>query len=365
MTHENSPPIVIDQGSHHYRIGFGGHDAPKITLNCAIGDDDTTCPVDPGRKTLNIQNPMSERCVTDWDSLEKVWEHLLVDLIDSSTADGKYFLSGDHMSRTNKERMVEIAMEKFDVGGFMSMSSSLLSLYASGRVTGLVVDSGLSDTHYVPIYEGYALSDAATKTSVGGRHVTNYLKTLLDTYYTCEGMFDTHDALARIRAVKEKYAFVSSDMDKMNTDVKSNIERSVCSSYVLPDGEQLTIGREKHECTELLFQPSLIGSNDNAIHTSIMQSISRCDDEIKDEMFANIILSGGNTMFAGLKGRLQNEIQNIFPSKVINILAPADRSTSVWMGGSILASSCPCCTKSMWFTREDYTEHGPSAIHLK
>ena len=59
----------------------------------------------------------------------------------------------------------------------------------------------------------------------------------------------------------------------------------------------------------------------------------------KIKSYANIIMSGGTTMFPGITERLSKEVVALAPSTMkIKVVAPPERKFSVWIGGSILSS---------------------------
>jgi actin len=65
----------------------------------------------------------------------------------------------------------------------------------------------------------------------------------------------------------------------------------------------------------------------------------KCDMDVRRDLYSNIVLSGGNTMFDGLNTRLENEIRLLAPKNVkVKVVAPPERKFSVWIGGGILSS---------------------------
>lgn len=184
----------------------------------------------------SLKYPIQQGIITDWDNMEKIWDYAFHNKLNIAPNEHPLLLTEDPFNpKPNREKMFQIMFEKFNVPASYLSIPAVLSLYASGLTTGLVLDSGDDITHVFPIFEGKPLPDASVRFKVAGRNITEALVTrLAERGYS----FVTTSQHEVVRDMKEKLCYVAFDYELEIKD--DDIERS----YMLPDGQVITVGDE-------------------------------------------------------------------------------------------------------------------------
>jgi centractin len=375
--------LTVTKGSGVIKAGFGGDDTPKtffpswyaclpirltdvknsvgrpkhtrVMAGAVEGEKFIGKRAQELRGLLKINYPMRHGIVQDWVDMERIWHHVYSEELKTSSEEHPLLITEAPLNpKRHRSKAAEILFETFNVPALFVSIQAVLSLYASGRTTGLVLDSGDGVTHAVPVYEGFSAQNAVLRSDVAGRDVTEYLQLLLRKggYH-----FQTSSELEIVRAIKERLCFLNTPhtrADKENADQEE---------FLLPDGNVLRMSLERNRAPEVLFSPELIGSEERGCHQLVADSIQKVDMDLRRTLWGNIVLSGGTTLTKNYGDRLLSETKKIAPTDVkIKINAPPERKYSTWIGGSILASLSTF--KRMWVTAEEY-EEDPEIIHRK
>lgn len=296
--------IVIDAGSETIKAGFAGDTGPRCSLS--------------QESLVVINHPIERGCVTSWEDMETLLQHIFANELKVDQSRHSVLFIENPLVDGNKEPITQMMFEKFDVHSFYIGISSLMSLYSTGHLNGVVVESGHDQTSIVPVWAGYPVKGMMMKTNVAGRAVTSFLQELEGDY--CE--------MSEYKALKEREADLGLDHT---------------SNYF--------------KCGELLFNPSMNGFELEGIDKLLFESINGCESKMHSRLYSQISLSGGTTMLKGFHERIRSEITRLAPENMkVGVVAPEDRQLSPWVGGSILASIDQF--HSISITSHDYKENG-------
>jgi actin, other eukaryote len=359
------------------KAGFAGKDAPTAVFPSIIGR-----PMLPGiligmdqkdryygneamskRAYLTLKYPMKRSLVVNWDDMESLWFNVFYDELRVAPEEHPILISDSILSsKSQRELITQHMFECFNAPAMHIAISSILSLYASGRTTGVVLECGAGTTSVMPVYEGYAMEHANKRFDLGGSDLNVYLnKILMERGYAS---FTTSAEREIVRDIKEKMCYVAKDFDVESKFAEEST--ALEKSYELPDGNLVVMNSELFRCAEVLFQPTLCGKEMSGIHESVFDTIMKCNIDMRKSLYANILVSGGSTMFPGFAERMTKEMIGLAPSRmgeVIKVVASPQRKHSAWIGGSILASLSTF--QQMWINKADYDEHGPSIVNRK
>lgn len=424
--------IVVDLGSHTCKAGYAGEDAPKAVFPSVVGSIDQMEVDDPdnpeknsasapdsklkGKRKLYVGSQalgyrrdhmevlptIKDGVVVDWEYVESIWDHALRECLLVDPKEHPMLLAEPSSNtQQQREKVAEIMFEKYQVPALFLAKNAVLTSFASGRATALVVDSGGGSTTVAPVHDGYVLQKAVASSPVGGEFLTDCLIKSLES----KGL-----------TIKPRYSFKRKeirpgefqtvDLDFPNTSesyrlfsqrvIASDIKECVCRApdtpydessysnipmtpYELPDGQTIEIGSDRFKIPDVLFNPSLvqtipgmesfieIASSARGLPQMVIESINKCDVDIRRELFSSILLAGGTASMQQLKERLEKDLLEESPQAArVKVLASGnatERRFSVWIGGSILASLGSF--QQMWFSKSEYEEHGAPYIQRK
>ena len=355
--------MVIDLGSSSIKAGVCGSERPEKAFPSIVGHVNTKkvanqMGMSPNNNTyignsaiqaksiLNLQYPIKNGYVTDWDGLEKLFEHAY---------DPKYIDFKEHSilltdplynPTSNREKMLQLLFERFETSRVAFVNQQLLSVLANGTSTGIGVDCGENRTCSVPIYDGNILKDSIEILQVGGYHLTEgFGKILQET-----GKSYTHETN---RTIKENNCFVARDFQKATANPNFKKE------YKINGYENIELNDIRFRCPEILFQPDLFGVLKDGIHHLINNSINKINPQIRRKCYENIVISGGSSMFEGFEHRLKKEIESL-ASVNVNITALPERNYLPWKGGSVVSTFS--FFQDCYITKKEYEDEGLSVL---
>ncbi|KAJ2130024.1 centractin- actin- protein of the dynactin complex, partial [Coemansia sp. RSA 921] len=267
-------PVVIDNGSGVIKAGFAGDEQPKSFFSTSVGrpkhlrmmagavegERFIGRQAEELRGLLKVSYPLEHGVVTDWEDMERIWAYIYSDELKIMSEEHPVLLTEAPLNPSaNREQAAQIFFETFNVPAFYTSIQAVLSLYASGRTTGVVLDAGDGVSHAVPVFEGFALPHAIRRIDVAGRDVTEYLQMLLQ---KAGHNFFTSAEKEIVRQVKEKLCYVALDASKEEKELASvagrlgavgigSEARPRSDMFKLPDGNLISLGHERFRAPEI------------------------------------------------------------------------------------------------------------------
>lgn len=382
MDSQGRKVVVCDNGTGFVKCGFSGANFPahifpslvgrpilrsstKINnievKDLMVGDEASEL-----RSMLEVSYPMENGIVRNWDDMVSLYDYTFgQSKLNIDPTKCKLLLTEPPMNpMKNREKMIEVMFETYKFHGLYIAIQAVLTLYAQGILTGVVIDSGDGVTHICPVYDGFALPHLTRRLDIAGRDITRYLIKLL----LLRGYAFNHSAdFETVRQMKEKLCYVGYDIQQ---EQKLALETTVLvEQYTLPDGRVIRVGGERFEAPEALFQPHLINVESVGIAELLFNTIQAADIDTRSDLYQHIVLSGGTTMYPGLPSRLEREIKQLYLERVlkgdteklakfkIRIEDPPRRKHMVFLGGAVLAEIMKD-RNEFWMTRAEYEEKG-------
>ncbi|KAJ6244636.1 actin-5c-related [Anaeramoeba flamelloides] len=363
-------PILIDLGSDTCKVGFCG--ANECTVIPSIQGEslyENVFPVNdlPTRYVsleatnllgaLKISSVMENNKFNDWEGLERLYSFIFENQLKISNVNEHSLIQplSRRISQSDFEVLNEILFEKFSIPAlhFPDPLNCITNNYQTQ--TGVVIDCGYSNVRICSIIDRVPNVGSEVFLPYGGKHLNDHLKNLL----TKRGYYfqkSTHRKNI-FDYIKKKGCFVSqnyeTDYYKSWTSSSLEVNLSICGFEII------CIGEERFDCPELLFQPKKYMYNATPLPQSIVDCIdsSTQNKALKEELYRNIILTGGSVNFPGFTKRLESEVGTLikknYQAKVISKKNP---HLDVWYGASSLTHSNNF--NSYWLTHEYYQENG-------
>ncbi|CAM6095009.1 unnamed protein product [Calypogeia fissa] len=362
-------PAVVDPGSCLLKAGFAQPDGdPSIVIATAMTS--ASAMDESNGKKLDVSefeetlNPIERGMVKDWDAVEDLWRYVLYTGLGWELGSEGQLLIAEALltPKVARERMVQIMFESFNVAGLYAVEQAVLSLYAMGRITGVAVDIGHGKIDIAPVWEGTVQHNAVKRFELGGQDLTLLLGMELARAHPKVKL-----SLATVERLKELYGAVAEDQTAYSD---SSIDCDTVE-HTLPDGQVISVGRERLTVGEALFQPSLLGVEEYSIVEQMLRSVSFClPPENQRQLVENIVLCGGTSTLPGFEARFQKEASVLgTPSVRPTLIKPPEYMPentmrySAWMGGAILAKVV--FPQNQHITKAEYDETGPTVVHRK
>jgi actin-related protein 2 len=321
---------------------------------------------------LDIKYPVENGIVRNWDDMELIWDYTFGEKLCIDTTQHKISLTEAPLNpMENREKMISTMFEKYGFKAACVNVQAMLCLFAQGATTGVVVDCGDGVSHACAVYDGYVPEHLTRRLDIAGRHITRYLiKLLLLRGYAFNRTADFHT----VQELKEKLCYVAYDpIEERRIAQETTVLEE---QYKLPDNRVIRVGRERFECAEALFDPSLVDVESDGLSAMVFNMIQDAEIDCRAAYYKSIVLSGGSTMYPGLPTRLERDLKDMYLKKVLKgnvkrlaklklrIEDPPRRKNMVFLGAAVIADIMKN-REETWFKKSEYDEHGVNLLRRK
>lgn len=417
--------LVFDIGHYSIRCGYAGEDSPKGEIPSAVGvieeandgidmsDSSSltkenesatqkrylidTNSIHTTRKGMEMSTFLKDGMIEDWDMFEKVLDHIY----------GKHVRSESHLHpvlmseapwnvRAKREKLTELMFEKYNIPAFFLVKNAVLAAFANGRSTGVVVDSGASQTSAVPVHDGYVLTQAIVKSPLAGDFITMQCRQYFEENkleiiptYMIGGKETVKESEPAKWTKKSPLPEVTKSWHNFKTkeiiqDFQSTVlqihdgpydketaENMPTVHYEFPNGYNQDFSYERFQIPEALFDTSNIkgvpGTTVMGAAQVVTTSVGMCDIDVRPSLYGSVIVTGGNSLLQGFTDRLNRDLSAKTPPsmrlKIIGASGTVERRFGAWIGGSILASLGTF--QQMWISKQEYDEGGKTQVERK
>ncbi|GJP43367.1 hypothetical protein CLOM_g2840 [Closterium sp. NIES-68] len=360
------------------------------------------------RDFMEVVPSVSNGLLSDWEGVAAIWEHALKDRLLVDPKEHAVLLAEPSFNPpAAREKTVQLMFETLGPPAVFLARNAVLTSFSCGKATSLVVDSGFASTTVAAVHDGYVLQKSLRRSPVAGDAITEFLLRSV-------GRQKVRPRYSFKRVLTQPGQFELVDQDFPNTTdsyrlymqkaTAADMKETVCRvpdapyddlsfanvptvAYELPDGQVLEVGADRFKVADALFNPTLLSSitsDDSSnggwtadaiaeaakspgIARMVVDSISKCDVDIRKDLYSSVLLSGGTMAMQQIKERLEKELMAEAPQAAkVKVLASGnvvERKFSVWIGGSILASLGSF--QQMWLSKAEYEEHGAAYVHRK
>ena len=394
--------LVFDLGTFNHRIGYSGEDSPKYVYQPLIGINSDKYYFNEFGLRYNAKNTKihtfmnQDGTIKDFDLFEKTLDNLLKEDMALNLSDHPLLFSEPSLhNKNNRKNLAEFMFEKYKIPAIYICKSAVLAGFSCGRSTCIVFDSGHNTTYAVPVNDGYALQKCLIKNNIAGDYITQLIKKKLESknvainpFYTFkikkdgekfENIFIKDEEMALydksyenfwkteiIRDLKETCLITNDEALQYDIEKDEFISKSITPElvYYLPDKTTVNLNQDRISILERVFNPIKEYPGFGGYHQMVNDAISKADLEIKKDLYSNIFLCGGNTLFSGFPERFQKQISNInkqiYKLKIITHPSNTERKFATWIGGSILSSLGTF--HQLWVSKAEFEEHGGETI---